>query len=1046
MSESVARYGFLPFLRIGLGARIQNETLGNGVIRASADLTVEASGTGPGQSHTVSRNVEFRGPGDIVGIDPRVIIRTDPKPDATDFESNFFPLVELPPDFPWRYTPIGPAETGGPDSSRARLKPWLCLVVLKESEFSGLSMGDPLPRITVKAPNGTLREVLPDLEESWAWAHVQVVDTLSGDEALDFNQVDAVAEYVTATPHLAVSRIPCMRRLEPKTRYFAFLVPTFETGRLAGLGSSPADARGDAPAWELDDSEVELPFYHQFEFVTGELGDFESLVGRLGPEILGNQIGIREIDVSEPGPPGLIPGISPPKGEDEPTLRLEGALQSFAVASSVWPSLPEGKSDPFRSTLLALLNATETGDEDDDPFLLPPIYGRWHASETQIGPASHRWLRDLNLDPRHRTAAGFGTEVIQAGQERYMAEAWRQIGDLDLANDRIRAGQVGIAISERIMFRHIEPSPVEAFITRTHPLHLKVLGSATTIRHQLNQSPIPSAFVSSTYRKLVRPRGRLARRAFLRDGRGVRRPNNLLSRINQGEVSVPEKQRLDGVIPLEGRGQPKFPEWVPASWQRALRYPLLFVIIALALLIGVGLLIGLSSAAISVVAGGIVALGVILERRMGRARRVERAIERFNAEGLASMELPDDFRLGDVQLSWDGAPSREPAVGIPPELLRAQTRAFQTVAVEVLRAAQPEVEIPPSPQPIDLARIRDRLSAALDPYVTIPASVLANLQLGAAFIPTPEQFDTIMDHPVFTDAMYEPLRGLSQDNLLPGIDQVPPNTVGLLRTNQQFVEAYLLGVNHEMGRELLWREYPTDQRGSYFRQFWDISTHQPLPPPRSEDREAYWDIRPIHQWGRGSELGENRPPSGPDVGGANLVLLVRGDLLRKYPNTLIYAVEATTITVGGNTYPKRKEGAEPRMPIFMGALPPDITFVGFDLMENDVREGAGWFFVFEEPFAEARFGMDLPPSQPPNAATGFWNELSWGHIHQDANYVPIQGGGPLVSGVSTTKGDGLGQPSLLWGRDSAAMAAITLQPPVRILMHSSLMLPNEEED
>jgi len=25
-----------------------------------------------------------------------------------------------------------------------------------------------------------------------------------------------------------------------------------------------------------------------------------------------------------------------------------------------------------------------------------------------------------------------------------------------------------------------------------------------------------------------------------------------------------------------------------------------------------------------------------------------------------------------------------------------------------------------------------------------------------------------------------------------------------------------------MGRELLWREYPTDQRGSYFRQFWDV--------------------------------------------------------------------------------------------------------------------------------------------------------------------------------------------------------------------------------
>jgi uncharacterized protein YukE len=27
--------------------------------------------------------------------------------------------------------------------------------------------------------------------------------------------------------------------------------------------------------------------------------------------------------------------------------------------------------------------------------------------------------------------------------------------------------------------------------------------------------------------------------------------------------------------------------------------------------------------------------------------------------------------------------------------------------------------------------------------------------------------------------------------------------------------------DHELGRELLWREYPSDSRSSYFRQFWD---------------------------------------------------------------------------------------------------------------------------------------------------------------------------------------------------------------------------------
>ena len=41
----------------------------------------------------------------------------------------------------------------------------------------------------------------------------------------------------------------------------------------------------------------------------------------------------------------------------------------------------------------------------------------------------------------------------------------------------------------------------------------------------------------------------------------------------------------------------------------------------------------------------------------------------------------------------------------------------------------------------------------------------------------------------------------------------------------------MVGLNHEFARELLWREYPTDQRGSYFRQFWDVSGYQP-PPER----------------------------------------------------------------------------------------------------------------------------------------------------------------------------------------------------------------------
>src|SRR4029453_6862216 len=78
----------------------------------------------------------------------------------------------------------------------------------------------------------------------------------------------------------------------------------------------------------------------------------------------------------------------------------------------------------------------------------------------------------------------------------------------------------------------------------------------------------------------------------------------------------------------------------------------------------------------------------------------------------------------------------------------------------------------------------------------------------------------IMAAPDFPRPMYEGLRDLSSDYLLPGLEHVPPNTATALETNPVFIEAFLGGLSTEMARELLWREFPTDQRGTYFRQFW----------------------------------------------------------------------------------------------------------------------------------------------------------------------------------------------------------------------------------
>ena len=124
----------------------------------------------------------------------------------------------------------------------------------------------------------------------------------------------------------------------------------------------------------------------------------------------------------------------------------------------------------------------------------------------------------------------------------------------------------------------------------------------------------------------------------------------------------------------------------------------------------------------------------------------------------------------------------------------------------------------------------------------------------------------------------------------------------------------MVGLNHEMARELLWREYPTDQRGTCFRQFWDVRGLKML-DNRTSSQEPE-DIPPINTWGM--RLGLH----GKDTG--KLVLVLRGELLRRYPNTIIYAVEAVRSS-GTN---KRTLGTDEIYPVFRERFPRTLRSLG----------------------------------------------------------------------------------------------------------------------
>ena len=134
--------------------------------------------------------------------------------------------------------------------------------------------------------------------------------------------------------------------------------------------------------------------------------------------------------------------------------------------------------------------------------------------------------------------------------------------------------------------------------------------------------------------------------------------------------------------------------------------------------------------------------------------------------------------------------------------------------------------------------------------MTIPASITARLAI-ADWVTWnfPDPLEPIMAAPLFETPMYEPLRDISQEFCCPASARIPPDTVTLVIANQRFIEAYMAGLSHEMARELLYHEYPTDQRGTYFRQFWDVRGAIGEGGVAARSRSLR-DIEPIHLWRR----------------------------------------------------------------------------------------------------------------------------------------------------------------------------------------------------
>jgi hypothetical protein len=1043
----IATYAFLPWLRQGVANTIATADGDASVkTRGSIDVSLAIAGDpiagGAELSQTLTQKVALYGPGDIVGIDARAVVRTEPRAWITNFEANYLPAIDFyDEDFPWRYTPAAASEGG------LRLRPWIALTALTELEFTEKpNAGDrPLPFITVADSR-----LLPPASELWAWAHVHFNQSLSGDPKVlvspDMGGVlPRVRSIIQGNPDQAYSRLMCPRRLLDTTGYHAFVIPVFETGRLAGLGYDPSVApHATFSAWDSYPGKPEpgnYPIYYRWYFRTATHGDFEYLVRLLKPQPVDPRVGTRDMDVQDPG--SNLPGIR--DADLKGVLKLGGALRvpdddldDAALAErKKYENWDQPYPHPFEAALAKFINlpddysvqpsqaanaASALGagiDDDPDPLITAPLYGRWHALTQRLLfdragaalPNADNWVHRLNLDPRFRVPAAFGTDVVETNAEEYMNDAWEQIGDVLAVNSRIRrlllAREISWRWHETVMKPMAALNPQRAFSVMA-PVASRVIGSPTTIAYLQSTSRVPVTYTSAAMRRVIRPGSRLMRALPFTPAITA---DNLLDRVNEGTVSAAPPVVLPPSVPtVDEVASAATPPGVPAWILRLLqRYPwiprLVFWLAILGLLLALVPGLGILLAAVVFVGG------LLLYRLLSRWQTLGGASQILQPQNQIPSAVDALPKSPDFTLTAPGSVS-VPTIGNIDSPVAARFKSALRDSFTLLATTR-TVSARPAPVALDIKTLTYKMLAAIDPLTAIPRRARTMIDIPARILAVlSDDFGEVMHYPRIDVPMYSLLK---PEKLLPNLNLIPSNSITLIETHQRFIESYMVGLNHEFARKLLWREYPTDQRGSYFRQFWDtrgcLNTNN---LPADQFRENLYDIPELHRWSPTSALGDHNQRATPGKKGEEAVLVIRGELLKRYPTAVIYAHRAQWPILNGQidlTQPRSLQDVDAafennppptivKTPLYEAKVDPDLYFFGFDLTieeakggpGTDIHDDPGWFFVIKERPGEPRFGLELSRS----GTLEVFDELTW----DDPSPAVAPGGflGPLSLG------------------------------------------------
>ncbi|MFJ8085629.1 hypothetical protein ACIQ6Y_34245 [Streptomyces sp. NPDC096205] len=923
---------FAPYMQSSIGAALSS-TVPDGPALISPELTL----LGPDQEVTVrppQGDLRMLGPEGVIGIDTRRVLRVDPPPGIQDTEPNYMACIEFDaPELPWLFTPA--RADGG------RLRPWLVLVAL-ESAAHPLQSGRALPFVDVDTA------ALPSLGQSWQWAHVQRPAGRS--EPL-------------------ISRLLCPLRLRSNTDYTACVVPAFQGGVVAGLTGGLTDAEPHGDAWWPGQGVVRLPVYHSWQFRTGEAGDFEQLataIGPLSPEESALLAG-RTVDITEPwlydeplasdGPPGT-----------RQTITVQGALQ---LVDTFTEGAETALADFEERVALYI-------DRGREGVVAPPLYGGHPAVRDRLDDSQMGWLEELNLGPETRIAASLGTGWVRDNQEWLMARAWDQVGAVRDANRLLNRTAFCAEVSGSVHRRHVQPLAPDEMLGFAAPVRDRVRSdSGLPLKTEVAVSPAPNELVAPALRRLLRRRGPLARHAGL-DGESYAR------RTLSGELLPPLPTamvtRSTQPEPMEGEDANEFNAIVgnavraTGEVRDAERIRLLSAMAPSALANGFDTQASAITALLEGPAATLAAGSEPAEEPLTGATRLFRAL---------SVAAPENL-VGDVSSAFAEQPPDAVMTLVDPDTVLAPT---------VSMTDDPGAHILEFGVPLDADTMNGRLTEALDPAPLLSArldSQIIDLSEGEAFNLPEAPGEPVMATPDFAAPMALALQKDIPDWFLPGSATIPDDRAVLLQANAPFIASFMVGVNDEMNREMRWREYPTDLRGSPFTHFW----------PRPDGAP---DVPPVHSWVREKGLGYQLALDAGEVD----VLLLRGRLVRRYPNLLVAAVPASSVSDADDL----AEGTwqHPKMVLTLDERTVAYTFV----LEGDIHD---WWFVLAENSYRMRFGFDT-------ASAGYehWSDLTW--------QVP-EGGFADLSVMPPVPAQE--QSPDRW--NAATVAMVSLQRPFRVLM------------